>query len=82
MKKRKKKDKEKYLEKKKLKQEAKNKENNHKIDYNSIPDKNHRYQTTFSGHDSFTEMILVSAMMRAKKKNAMWGLPQNKGNNP
>lgn len=74
----KKKSREEYLERKKLKQEAKAKESGHKIDYTSIPDKSYTTSRGFMSADPITEALLLSAMIRARKRNRMWGIPQEK----
>jgi len=71
----KKKSREEYLERKKLKQDAKKREQEHKIDYASIPDKSYTTNRGFMSADPITEALLLSAMIRARKRNKNRDIP-------
>lgn len=77
----KKKNKQEYLHRKKLKEAAKKRESEHKVDYTNCPvrDNRARYERdTHFGGDGVLEMALIMSMMRMRKRNPMWGTPKNK----
>jgi CRISPR/Cas system CMR-associated protein Cmr3 (group 5 of RAMP superfamily) len=74
----KKKNKDEYNRIKRLKQLAKQKEKNHKIEYSSIKDKDYRCNRSYNYGGAFEEIVLMSAIIRAKRKNHMWANPNRK----
>lgn len=71
MSKRSKKDREKYLEKKRKKIAAAEKENNHKMDYSVCPVRDEKPHINYPS-DGFAEMALLMSMMRMRKKSSPW----------
>ena len=72
-----KKKKDKYLEKKRIKQRAKEKEQKHKIDYSDSPIRHEKTHLNYPSDGSMELALIVSMMMR-KSKNKMWNKPVNK----
>ena len=71
MSKRSKKNREKYLEKKRKKIAAAEKDNNHKIDYSDAPIRFEKPHINYPS-DGFTEMALLMSMMRMRRKFSPW----------